>query len=140
MIIDKIKAANIQAMKDRDANLRGIYSVLINKYMQAEINARTSNQDVDDAETVRIIQKTTKELEDEIENYKKANNQERAKLVTLQKTEIEKYLPKMLSRDEIKSIIISLPDKSIPFVMRYFKEHYSGKCDMRDVQAVLKSI
>lgn len=140
MIIDEIKKANIQAMKDKDANLRGIYSVVINKYMQAVINARSGEQIVDDAETIRIIQKTIKELEDEMQNYKKANNNDRAKLIDLQKIAIEKYLPKMMSHEEIKSIISSLPDKTIPFVMRHFKEHYNGKCDMRDVQTALKNL
>ena len=52
----------------------------------------------------------------------------------------KKYLPKMLENDEIKEIILSLPDKSIPFVMKYFKQNYNGKCDMRNVQEVLKSL
>ena len=46
----------------------------------------------------------------------------------------------MLENDEIKEIILSLPDKSIPFVMKYFKQNYNGKCDMRNVQEVLKSL
>ena len=32
---DEIKKANIEAMKNKDANLRSIYSVVINKFMQA---------------------------------------------------------------------------------------------------------
>ena len=34
MIIDEIKKANVEAMKNKDANLRSIYSIIINKYMQ----------------------------------------------------------------------------------------------------------
>ena len=60
MIIDEIKKANLQAMRDRNANLRAIYGIIINKYMQATINGRTSGKEVDDIEVVRILQKKIK--------------------------------------------------------------------------------
>ena len=37
MLIDEIKQANVEAMKNKDANMRSIYSVLINKHLQATI-------------------------------------------------------------------------------------------------------
>ena len=46
MIIEEIKKANVQAMKNKDQNLRSIYSVVINKYMQAQIEARLLKKDV----------------------------------------------------------------------------------------------
>ena len=36
------------------------------------------------------------------------------------------------------AIIEKIEDKSIGNVMKIFKTQYAGKCDMRDVQAVLK--
>ena len=41
---------------------------------------------------------------------------------------------------KIKNVILSLEDKTIPFVMKHFKTNYAGKCDMRTVQEVLKSL
>lgn len=140
MIIDEIKKANIQAMRDKNANQRAIFSILINKHLQATINSRTSGAGVDDAEMIRILQKTIKELEEEAENYKKVGNQTKHLEILEQKKTVEKFLPSMMSAAEIRKIIIELPDKSLPFVMRYFKEHYNGKCDMKTVQEVLKSI
>ena len=46
----------------------------------------------------------------------------------------------MLSKDEIKDIILKLDDKSIGSVMKFFKANYNAKCDMRLVQDVLKSL
>ena len=46
----------------------------------------------------------------------------------------------MLSEEEIKAIILSLDDKSVPAVMKHFKSEYAGKVDMRLVGAVLKTI
>ena len=50
------------------------------------------------------------------------------------------YLPKLLTKEEIKNIILGLEDRSIPNVMKYFKTNYAGSCDMREVQDVLKSL
>ena len=57
MIIDEIKKANTEAMKERNQNLRNIYSVIINKYMQAQIEARLLKKEVNDDDMIRIIQK-----------------------------------------------------------------------------------
>lgn len=140
MIIEEIKKANIQALKDRNQNLRSVYSVLINKHMQAVVNARANGNEVTDVEMVKIIQKTIKELDEEAENYKKVGNLAEYENIGLQKQAIEKYLPKMLSEDEIRAIIMTLDDKTVPSVMRHFKTNYNGKCEMKTVSDVLKSL
>lgn len=140
MIIDEIKSANIQAMKDKDQRARGIYSVLMNKHLVATVESRTSGKEVDDADMVRIIQKTIKELEEERDNYAKVNNTEEVENIEYQKALIEKYLPAMLSEEEIKQIIDTLEDKTVPSVMRHFKTNYNGKCDMKVVSNVLKNL
>ena len=140
MIIEEIKKANIEAMKNKDANLRSIYSVVINKFMQAQINARTTGKEVDDAEVVKIIQKTIKELEEEGANYKKVGNIAESEKIDSQKAVLEKYLPQMLSKEEIEKIVSALDDKTLPSVMRHFKLNYSGKCDMKLVSEVVKGL
>ena len=131
MIIDEIKSANVQAMKDKDQRARGIYSVIMNKHLLAQVEARTNGKEVEDADMVRIIQKTIKELEEERDNYARVNNNEEVENIEYQKSLIEKYLPK---------IIANLEDKTVPSVMRHFKTNYNGKCDMRTVSDVLKGM
>lgn len=140
MIIDEIKKANIEAMKNKDANLRSIYSVLINKHMQAVIEARANQKEVSDDETVRIIQKTIKELNEEAENYKKVNHMEEYEKIQTQKAVLAEYLPKMLGTEEIKAIILQMEDKSMPNVMRTFKANYGSTVDLKLVGEVLKTI
>ena len=60
--------------------------------------------------------------------------------ITTQMAIAEKYLPQMMSDEEIKAEIMALADKSIPSVMKHFKTNFNGKCDMRKVQEVLKGI
>jgi len=140
MIIEEIKKANIEAMKNKDSKARAIYSVIMNKHLMASVDARTSGKEVDDADMVRIIQKTIKELEEERDNYKMVGNMEEVETIEYEKSLIEKYLPQMLSEEEIKAIIDTLEDKTVPSVMRHFKTNYNGKVDMKTVSNVLKNI
>jgi len=140
MIIEEIKQANIQAMKDKDQKARAIYSVIMNKHLLATVDARTNGKEVGDAEMVRIIQKTIKELEEERDNYKMVGNTEEVETIEYEKKLIEKYLPTLLSAEEIKNIISSLEDKTVPSVMRHFKTNYNGQVDMKLVSDVLKNI
>ncbi len=140
MLYEKIKQANVQAMKDKDTVARSIYSVLLNKIMLENIKKREKGQEVDDADISNILQKTIKELSEEKENYLKVGNEKEVEEISRQIEIASSYLPKMMSKEEIAEVISSLPDKSIPFVMKHFKQSYNGKCDMRLVQEVLKSI
>ena len=140
MLVDEIKKANIQAMKDKDAVARSIYSVILNKIMLETIKKREKGEELVDADVSNLLQKTIKELSEEKENYAKVGNSEEVATIEKQIEIASKYLPKMLSRDEIKEIIMALDDKTIPNVMKHFKMNYNGKCDMRLVQEVLREV
>ena len=140
MILDEIKKANVEAIKSKDTNARSILSVVINKAMQETIKKRATGGQLVDADLVAIIQKTIKELNEEKLNYEKVGNIQNCKAIEEQKKLIEKYLPQMMTDAEIRDIILSLDDKSIPFVMKYFKANYNGKCEMGRVQQILKSL
>lgn len=138
MIYEEIKKANVQAMKDKDTVARSIYSVLLNKFMLETIKKREKGEELTDGDASNILQKTIKELNEEKENYSKVGNVAECENLAKQIEIVEKYMPKMLSREEIAKIISSLEDKSVPAVMKYFKANYNGQCDMRLVQEVLR--
>lgn len=140
MILDEIKRANMVALKNKDQNARAVYSVVMTKAMLETVKKREKNEELTDEDMIRIIQKTIKELTDESESYEKAGNLEQSKNILQQKEIISIYLPKMLEEAEIKNIILSLDDKSIPSVMKHFKQNYLGKVDMALVSKVLKEI
>lgn len=140
MIEEQIKKANVEAMKNKDTVARAFYSVLMNKIMLEKINKREKGQEITDADVSNIIQKMIKELNDEKENYQKAGNTEEVTHLEKQLEIAKTYLPKMLSREEIKAEIMKLDDKSIPVVMKHFKANFNGQVDMRLVQEVLKEL
>lgn len=138
MIEDQIKKANVEAMKNKDTVARAFYSVLMNKIMLEKINKREKGQELTDADVSNIIQKMIKELGDEKDNYAKAGNLEEVAHIEKQIELAKGYLPKMMSREEIKAEIAKMPDKTIPVVMKHFKANFNGQVDMRLVQEVLK--
>ncbi|MBE7707057.1 MAG: hypothetical protein E7Z91_07460 [Cyanobacteria bacterium SIG30] len=138
MIIDEIKKDNVQAMKDKNALARAIYGVVMNKVLLTGIEAKKDGKELVDSDVVQILQKTIKELTEEKENYIKAGNNSEAENIEAQKKIIEKYLPQMMSEDEIKAEINNLEDKSIPSVMKHFKANFAGKVDMGLVNKIAR--
>ena len=139
MLIEQLQKANIAAMKEHDNNKRAVLSVVISAYKALSIDLRASNKEITDNDLIRIIQKTIKELDDEKSCNLNAGRTERAEEIEIQKQTISQFLPKMLSNDEIKQIISSLEDKSIPAVMKYFKTNYDGQVDMGLVNKIARN-
>ena len=140
MIEEQIKKANIEAMKNKDAVARAFYSVLMNKILLEKIAKGEREKPLADADISNIIQKVIKELNDEKANYEKVGNTQEVATLNRQIEIATAYLPKMLSAEEIKGIILSLDDKTIPTVMKHFKANFNGQVDMKLVQEVLKSL
>lgn len=140
MLYDEIKKANIQSMKDKDAVARSFFSVLLNKIKLREIDIKAAGGEIAEGDILNILQKTMKELEEEKANYEKAGYASQVEDIKKQMEIAGKFLPQMMSEEEIKNVILSLDDKSIPNVMKHFKANYNGKCDMKKVQEVLKGL
>ena len=138
MLIDELNKANIEALKARDQVARAIYSVLLSKYKALDIELKSQGKSATDQDVVKLISKTIKELDEEKEAYQKAGRSEEVLNISTQKSLIEKYLPKLMSEEEIRNIISTLDDKSIPSVMKYFKANYDGQVDMSLVSKIAR--
>ena len=140
MLVQQLKEANINALRNHDTTARSILSVILNKVKLAEIDRRAEGKELVDADVVAILQKTVKELTEEREAFAKANRDETVATLTQQIEFVSSFLPKMMSAEEIRAEIDKLDDKSVGVVMKYFKANFAGKVDMRDVQSVLKTL
>lgn len=140
MIYEKLKEANVTALKNHDVNARSVLSVLLNKIKLAEIEKRTQNAALTDADVVAVLQKSLKELDEEKQAFEKAGRAEKVAVLAEQMQFVSSFLPKMMTAEEIKAEILTLSDRSVPTVMKHFKTNFAGKCDMREVQAVLKTL
>lgn len=140
MLVDNIKKEKLIAFKNKDNNKRAVLEIVINKYMIAGYEAKANGKELSDADLIKIISKTLKELEEEKASYEKANRIDTVNDINAQIEVLSAYLPKLMSEEEIKNVILSLEDKSVPAVMKHFKTNYNGKCDMALVNKVLKSL
>ena len=138
MLINELEKANIEALKNKDKTARAVLSVVINKYRVNAIELKAQGKEATDNDLVRVINKVVKELDEEKAGYEKLNRVEDAKNIESQKAIIEKYLPKLMSEDEIRKVIASLEDKSMPSVMKHFKANYDGKVDMSLVSKIAR--
>ena len=140
MLIDEIKKANMQALKDKDKATRAALSTVINKYMLLNVENKAKGKETTDADVISILQKSVKELEEEKNMFVKAARQDKIDEMNIQINAVKKYLPEMMSEDEIRKIISGLEDKSVKSVMAYFKENYAGKVEMAKGSQVLRSL
>lgn len=140
MIIEQLKEANIAALKAHDSDARSVLSVVLNKIKLAEIEKRTEGVEMTDVDVTAVLIKAVKELTEERDAFDKAGRAESVATLNKQIAFVSTFLPKMMDKAEILAEINKLDDKSIPAVMKHFKANFAGKCDMRDVQSVLKEM
>lgn len=138
MLIDDIKKANLMAMKEKNQAKRSAYSSIISRYQL--LKAKDLSKEIRDEDVLSLIQKVVKELDEEIDSYQKAGREESVLEIQKQKDALKEFIPAQLSEEEIKEIILSLPEKSIPTVMKHFNINYRGKVDMSLVNKVLKGL
>ena len=138
MTLEQFKKEKIEAMKQKDKDKVSALNVIITKTMALTIERRASGLEVTEQDIDTLLQKAEKELSEEREGFIKAGREENVNSLTKQIDVIKQYLPKLLSTEEIKAIIEGLEDKSIPSVMKHFKQNYQGKADMRLVNMLAK--
>lgn len=140
MLFDTLNEDHIKAFKARDKVRKEILSSVISKCKYKKVEKNASGE-LTDEDVIKIIEKTVKELDEEILSFSNAgeNYKDRVETLKSQKEIIKVYLPKQLTESEIINIINTLDDKSLPNVMKYFKANYTGKCDMALVSKIAKN-
>ncbi len=141
-INNDLKAAMIA--KD-EAALRGIRAIkaaiLLAKTEKGATGELTSEKEV------ALLQKLIKQRKESIEIYEREN---RAELAAKEKEEvavIEKYLPEMMSEDEVRAVVQSAiaatgatSQKEMGKVMGVVSKQLAGKADNKMVADVVKSL
>ncbi len=138
MTLEQFKKEKVEAMKNHDKDTVSALNVIITKIMSLTIEKRATNETVSEADIDNIIKKAEKELIEEKDGFEKAGRTENVVALSKQIEIIKKYLPEMLSEAQIREIISSLEDKTLPSIMKHFKVNYQGKADMRLVSTIAK--
>lgn len=142
-INNDIKQAMLAKKKDELEALRAIKSAIL----LLKTGKDAVNGEVSDAVAVAALQKLVKQRKETAEIYVQQNRQDLADEELFQATIIERYLPQMMSREEIesevKSIISQLgatSPKDMGKVMGTCSKQFAGKADNKIVSEVVKSI
>jgi hypothetical protein len=139
MIIDQIKTAKVEAMKQRNDAAKGILSLLADRYLLQAIEAKANGKEIGDVEMTAILMKVGKELDDERATYLNNGAKERVQNIDVQIAVLKQFLPKLLSENDIRTEISKLADQSLPSIMKHFKTNFAGKVDMGLVNQIAKT-
>ena len=97
-----------------------------------------------EADYLGVVEKQIKQRRESIELYKQGNRPELAAKEEQEIAALQGYLPKQLSRDEIKTevqgIIAALGTKEFPKVMREAATKLKGRADGKVVNEVVKEL
>jgi uncharacterized protein YqeY len=133
------------AMKAKDkATLRGLRAI-----KAAIILAKTdgSGEEVDEAKELKIIQKLIKQRQDSLKIFQEQNRPELAIVETEEIEVLQRYLPKQMSEDELRTAVQGIIDelgansmKDMGKVMGKAAQTFQGKADNRLVSVMIKEL
>ncbi len=137
------------AMKAHDENRVGTIRMLKAAISNFEI-ARTDPKNkefgkpITEADLLGVVDKQIKQRRESIELYEKGNRPELAAKEAAEIDILEPYLPKRLSRDEIKAeveaMIAELGTREFPKVMREAATRLKGRADGKEINQVVKEL
>ena len=132
------------SMKSGDKQKANTLRTLISKLKDQQIKLR---KDISDEETIKIIKTLVKQRKESAEIYSKAGREELAKKENFEISILNNYLPKLMSDDDVLSLIKKIIDetnakdlsdigKVMPLVMKRGK----GKVDGKIANSVLRTL
>ncbi len=138
-----IKESMLAKDETRTLVLRGVQAEI-----QRELLAKkTPATEATDEEVVAIVKRLSKQRKDSIEQFTKGNRLDLAKNEARELVYLESYLPKVMSRDEIKKFAQAkikkegAPDKAkLGQFMGALMKELKGKADGGDVKAVVEGL
>lgn len=111
---------------------------------QFEVDERT---EADDAKVISILTKMVKQRKDSAKIYTEAGRQDLADKENAEIEILNRYLPQMMSVEEIKTVVEAVIAETgasgmadMGKVMGVLKTHLAGKADMGEVNKVLKTV
>lgn len=138
LTLKELKIEKMKALKEHDTNKGNVLGVLISAYQLAEIEKKAAGKEMEEADVLRILNHTLKELTDEKSMYLSGNKKEEAENCEAQIAVVKSYLPELMDEKAIREVIEKLADKSVKNIMVTFKTQYNGKADMALVNRLAK--
>jgi uncharacterized protein YqeY len=143
-IKDEIKKAMMAKEALRLETMRGLSAAFTNELVATK---RTPQEMLTDEEALRVIKRAANQRKDSIEQFEKGGRPELAEKEKAELAIIEAFLPKMMSKDEIRKIAeakkteLGADDKSkMGMFMGALMKELKGKADGGDVKEIAESL
>ena len=144
MLKEKLLADLKQSMKDKNVVRKNTVQMVRAGILQVE---KDTGKEVDDNKIIDIIAKEMKTKKDAIKDFERAGRQDLVDQTNEEMRVLEEYLPKQLSKEEIKEIVekvikdvgaTSIKDMGI--VMKEAKAKIGAGADGRAINEVVKEL
>ncbi len=147
MIRERVKAAQIAAMKSKDKERTAATRSILAKFKDKDIELRGKDSGLDDDIIVTdVLQKMAKQRRESIMMYSEGGRTELAENEKFELSIIEEFLPTQLGEDEVKAIIESLKAetgaqsmKDMGKLMGALKSKHGSEIDMGKAGALVKA-
>jgi uncharacterized protein YqeY len=147
MIRDDLKAAQVDAMKARDAGRTQAIRLIQAAIKNRDIELRTATAPDDDDTTVReVLQKMAKQRRESIEMFEKGGRQELADVEKGELAVIESFLPQQMDEAAAKAAIAAIVAetgassvKDMGRVMAAVKARHAAEMDMSRASGLVKA-
>ncbi|GGD66552.1 GatB/YqeY domain-containing protein [Croceicoccus mobilis] len=147
MLRDDLKAAQIQAMKDKDKERLNAVRLILAKVKDRDIELRTSEATGDDdALVIDVLQKMAKQRRESIAMYNDGGRAELAEAEEKELVVIEEFLPAQMSEEDTKAAIEAIKAetgasgmKDMGKVMAELKARHGTELDMSKASGLVKA-
>lgn len=144
-ITESLKAAMIAKDEASVSILRMINAAI--KQKDIDVARPRGDQQISPEEVLALMQGMIKSRRESVELYKQGSRQELADKELAEIANIEKFLPKQMSEDEIRATVKTLITttgaagiKDMGKIMGVLKTQYAGQLDMGKASGIIKEI
>jgi uncharacterized protein YqeY len=130
----KIETQIVDALRASKPELLTVLRDIKSEIVKEEKNNK--NQDIDEAQTMKVLEKMSKSRKQSIDLFIQGDRPELAEKEKYELSVIDSYLPKKLSADEVKTIIEEIiktnnyaTKRETGLVIKKFNESYAGMSD-----------
>jgi uncharacterized protein YqeY len=143
---DDINNALKEAMKAKDERKVSTLRLINSTFKNADIEARGAGKTLSEADLLAVLQKMIKQRQESKELYEKGGRPELAQQEAEEIAIIQSYLPKQMSKDEMKAAIdAAIAEtgaagmKDMGKVIGLLRGKYAGQMDFGKASALVKS-
>ena len=141
---EKLQQDLKDAMKAKDNVTRDTIRFLMSSLKQIEVDER---KELSDEDIVKIIQRSIKQREDSMKQYKDAGRDDLYEQELVGVQILKKYLPKQLDDDELKAVVLNIIKqtsassmKDMGKVMGLTIKQTAGRADGKRINNIVKEL